>query len=98
MLGRDALGCLQSARRALHQQPQSVVADIDQPRAEPVLPRAQHRGQRQQEVTSVERVPDLPAELLPGNWIGARAAELFFTLQARLEEAARAHVARVISG
>ena len=42
--------------------------------------------------------PGLPAELLPGNWIGARAAELFFTLQARLEEAARAHVARVISG
>ena len=42
--------------------------------------------------------PGLPAELLPGNWIGARAAELFFTLQARLEGAARAHVARVISG
>jgi phenylacetic acid degradation operon negative regulatory protein len=42
--------------------------------------------------------PGLPPELLPGNWIGARAAELFFTLQARLEEAARAHVARVISG
>jgi phenylacetic acid degradation operon negative regulatory protein len=41
--------------------------------------------------------PGLPAELLPANWIGARAAELFFTLQARLEEAARAHVARVIS-
>jgi phenylacetic acid degradation operon negative regulatory protein len=42
--------------------------------------------------------PGLPAELLPRNWIGSRAAELFFTLQARLEEAARAHVARVISG
>jgi phenylacetic acid degradation operon negative regulatory protein len=42
--------------------------------------------------------PGLPPELLPGNWVGARAAELFFTLQARLEEAARAHVARVISG
>jgi phenylacetic acid degradation operon negative regulatory protein len=42
--------------------------------------------------------PGLPAELLPWNWIGARAAELFFTLQARLEGAARAHVARVISG
>ena len=42
--------------------------------------------------------PGLPAELLPRNWIGARAAELFFTLQARLEKAARAHVARVISG
>jgi phenylacetic acid degradation operon negative regulatory protein len=42
--------------------------------------------------------PGLPAELLPGNWVGARAAELFFTLQARLEGPARAHVARVISG
>jgi len=41
--------------------------------------------------------PGLPAELLPGNWIGARAAELFFTLQAQLEEAARAHVSQVIS-
>jgi phenylacetic acid degradation operon negative regulatory protein len=40
--------------------------------------------------------PGLPVELLPGNWIGVRAAELFFTLQARLEEAARAHVRRVI--
>ena len=42
--------------------------------------------------------PGLPAELLPGNWIGIRAAELFFTLQARLENAARAHVTHVISG
>ncbi len=42
--------------------------------------------------------PGLPAELLPDDWIGIRAAELFFTLRARLEEAARAHVARVISG
>src|SRR5215470_14721291 len=41
--------------------------------------------------------PGLPAELLPGNWIGARAAELFFTLQAQLEEAARAHVSQVIT-
>jgi phenylacetic acid degradation operon negative regulatory protein len=42
--------------------------------------------------------PGLPAELLPANWIGISAGELFFTLQAQLEEAARAHVARVISG
>jgi phenylacetic acid degradation operon negative regulatory protein len=42
--------------------------------------------------------PGLPAELLPGNWIGIRAAGLFFALQAQLEEPARAHVARVISG
>jgi phenylacetic acid degradation operon negative regulatory protein len=42
--------------------------------------------------------PGLPVELLPGNWIGVRAAELFFALQARLEEPARAHVLRVISG
>ena len=53
-------------------------------------------------LTDWRRLPDLdpglPPALLPGNWIGARAAELFFTLQARLEEGARAHVARVISG
>jgi phenylacetic acid degradation operon negative regulatory protein len=42
--------------------------------------------------------PGLPAELLPPDWIGARAAELFFTLRAQLEEAARTPVARVISG
>ncbi len=42
--------------------------------------------------------PGLPVELLPGNWIGVRAAELFFALQARLEEPAREHVLRVISG
>jgi phenylacetic acid degradation operon negative regulatory protein len=41
--------------------------------------------------------PGLPAELLPANWIGLRAAELFFTLRAQLEEAARAHVTAVIS-
>src|SRR6266700_6814411 len=60
LLGRDALGCLHSARRAVHQQPQSVVADIDQPRAEPVLPRAQHRGQRQQKL-----LPQLTSPLQP---------------------------------
>jgi phenylacetic acid degradation operon negative regulatory protein len=42
--------------------------------------------------------PGLPAELLPPDWIGIRAASLFFTLQSRLEQAARAHVSRVISG
>jgi phenylacetic acid degradation operon negative regulatory protein len=40
--------------------------------------------------------PGLPAELLPADWIGVRAAELFFTLQAQLEQAARAHVQEVI--
>jgi phenylacetic acid degradation operon negative regulatory protein len=40
--------------------------------------------------------PGLPAELLPADWIGVRAAELFFTLQAQLEQAARAHVQQVI--
>ncbi len=40
--------------------------------------------------------PGLPAELLPADWIGVRAAGLFFTLQAQLEEAARTHVAQVI--
>jgi phenylacetic acid degradation operon negative regulatory protein len=42
--------------------------------------------------------PGLPAELLPPDWIGVRAAGVFFTLQSRLEPAARAHVSRVISG
>jgi len=42
--------------------------------------------------------PGLPAELLPEGWIGIRAAELFFALQALLEEAARAYVKSAISG
>jgi phenylacetic acid degradation operon negative regulatory protein len=41
--------------------------------------------------------PGLPAELLPKQWAGARAADLFFTLQAQLEEPARAHVAAAIT-
>jgi phenylacetic acid degradation operon negative regulatory protein len=36
--------------------------------------------------------PGLPEELLPEGWIGIRAADLFFSLRARLEEPARAHV------
>lgn len=36
--------------------------------------------------------PGLPRELLPDNWIGIRAADLFFTLQTRLEAGARAYV------
>ena len=39
--------------------------------------------------------PGLPAELLPEDWIGIRAAGLFFALQALLEEPARAHVKSV---
>lgn len=42
--------------------------------------------------------PGLPAELLPADWIGIRAAGLFFRLQTQLQEAARAHVAQVIRG
>ena len=42
--------------------------------------------------------PGLPAELLPGDWIGIRAAEEFFTWRALLEEPARAYVQRIISG
>ncbi len=41
--------------------------------------------------------PGLPAELLPDDWIGIRAADLFFTLRSRLEEPARAYVNRVTS-
>jgi phenylacetic acid degradation operon negative regulatory protein len=42
--------------------------------------------------------PGLPAELLPADWIGIRAAEEFFALRALLEEPARAYVQRVIGG
>jgi phenylacetic acid degradation operon negative regulatory protein len=41
--------------------------------------------------------PGLPVELLPDDWIGIRAAGLFFGLRARLEEPARAYVAKTIS-
>lgn len=37
--------------------------------------------------------PGLPEELLPPRWVGIRAADLFFTLQAQLEQPARRHVA-----
>jgi phenylacetic acid degradation operon negative regulatory protein len=35
--------------------------------------------------------PGLPKELLPARWIGIRAADTFFTLQARLDQPARQH-------
>jgi phenylacetic acid degradation operon negative regulatory protein len=41
--------------------------------------------------------PGLPAELLPEGWVGIRAADLFFALQALLEEPARAYVKSAIS-
>jgi phenylacetic acid degradation operon negative regulatory protein len=41
--------------------------------------------------------PGLPEELLPPGWSGIRAAGLFFTLKAKLEETARAHVGTVIA-
>jgi phenylacetic acid degradation operon negative regulatory protein len=42
--------------------------------------------------------PGLPAELLPGDWVGIRAADLFFALRERLEEPARAYVKAVTNG
>lgn len=39
--------------------------------------------------------PGLPAALLPADWIGIRAADLFFELHATLQDGARAHVRRV---
>lgn len=42
--------------------------------------------------------PGIPAELLPPGWIGIAAADVFFALRSRLEDAARAHVARTIAG
>jgi phenylacetic acid degradation operon negative regulatory protein len=41
--------------------------------------------------------PGLPAELLPADWAGIRAADLFFALRAQLEEPARAHVTRSLA-
>jgi phenylacetic acid degradation operon negative regulatory protein len=42
--------------------------------------------------------PGLPAELLPPDWAGIRAADLFFALRERLEEPARAYAEAMISG
>jgi phenylacetic acid degradation operon negative regulatory protein len=41
--------------------------------------------------------PGLPEELLPEDWIGIRAADLFFDLRSRLEEPARAYVRKTIT-
>jgi phenylacetic acid degradation operon negative regulatory protein len=41
--------------------------------------------------------PGLPAELLPDDWIGIRAAEMFFALRALLEEPARGYVQHILS-
>ena len=40
--------------------------------------------------------PGLPAELLPADWIGIRAADLFFTLRSRLAGPASAYVLRIM--
>lgn len=42
--------------------------------------------------------PGLPAELLPADWVGIRAADLFFSLRERLEEPARAYARDLTSG
>ena len=42
--------------------------------------------------------PGLPAELLPRDWAGIRAADLFFARRERLEEPARAYVQAVMRG
>jgi phenylacetic acid degradation operon negative regulatory protein len=39
--------------------------------------------------------PGLPAELLPADWIGIRAADVFFTLRSRLAGPAEAYVRRI---
>jgi len=41
--------------------------------------------------------PGLPAELLPAEWTGVRAADVFFALRALLEEPAQAYVQQVLS-
>ena len=42
--------------------------------------------------------PGLPAELLPTNWHGRQAADLFFALQGLLAEPAARHVHVVTAG
>ncbi|MFF2653684.1 PaaX family transcriptional regulator C-terminal domain-containing protein [Streptomyces sp. NPDC058045] len=42
--------------------------------------------------------PGLPTELLPADWVGVRAADLFFALRERLDGPARTHVAGVLAG
>jgi phenylacetic acid degradation operon negative regulatory protein len=42
--------------------------------------------------------PGLPAELLPPDWVGIRAAGLFFARREQLEEPARAYAQAVMSG
>lgn len=42
--------------------------------------------------------PGLPAELLPGGWVGIRAADLFFASRALLEGPAQGYVKRTVSG
>ncbi|QKW10851.1 PaaX family transcriptional regulator [Streptomyces sp. NA04227] len=41
--------------------------------------------------------PGLPTELLPADWTGIRAADLFFALHEALEEPARRHVAGMLA-
>jgi len=41
--------------------------------------------------------PGLPAELLPPDWIGSRAADLFFTLRGLLADPARDYVQQVVT-
>lgn len=42
--------------------------------------------------------PGLPLELLPGEWEGKAAAELFSDIRSHLEDAARRYVERVVAG
>jgi phenylacetic acid degradation operon negative regulatory protein len=39
--------------------------------------------------------PGLPCELLPADWVGSRAADLFFAMRERLESGAREHVSAI---
>jgi phenylacetic acid degradation operon negative regulatory protein len=42
--------------------------------------------------------PGLPPDLLPADWNGVRAADLFAELRSVLAEPARAHARRLIGG
>ena len=68
--------------------------------ARPVMPPGEAFADYVRALTAWRRLPfldpGLPAELLPGDWNGLRAAEAFAALRSRLAEPARAHARAVI--
>jgi phenylacetic acid degradation operon negative regulatory protein len=90
---------------ARRQSPQSGPAEQPEPAAQAEqAAQADHSGREAfadyvRALTGWRRLPyldpGLPAELLPADWIGSRAADLFFTLRSLLADPARAYVQQV---